>query len=376
MCVCVIQGHERRSAIIPLIKTRMPSRELLMPELEKVLYSGYVAQGEAVEQFERAFERFIGGGQALSVNSGTAALHIALILAGVNSGDEVVSTALTAEPTNVAIKMAGAKIRYADIDRRTANVSPVSVSENITAATKAIMVVDYAGVPVDVPGIRAISEKYGIPVIHDAAHSLGSKFNGRRAGSHFPLTAFSFQAIKHITTIDGGILQIADPSDYQKAKLTRWFGIDKNKSRLENDISLQGYKYHMNNVNATIGLIQMQDVESVVSQHIDNGRFFDRGLRSIPGVELLQYYDGSEPSYWLYTMLVENRDGFIRKLSENGVMASELHKRSDWHSYLNDFQQELPVLDEVYKKIVHIPCGWWVSPESRAQIVELIKGGW
>lgn len=362
--------------MIPLIKTRMPSRDFLMPELERVLYSGYVAQGEVVEQFERAFERFVASGQSLSVNSGTAALHVALILAGVCAGGEVISTALTAEPTNVAIKMAGAKIRYADIDRRTANVSPKSVSENITAATKAIMVVDYAGVPVDVPGILAVSEKYGIPVIHDAAHSLGSKFNGRRAGSHFPLTAFSFQAIKHITTIDGGVLQVANQFDYEKGKLIRWFGIDKRKTRLENNISLQGYKYHMNNVNATIGLLQLQDVESVVRHHVDNGRFFDRELQGVSGVELLHYYEGSEPSYWLYTMFVDDRDGFVRKLSENGIMSSELHKRSDWHHYLNDFQQELPVLDDVYKRLVHIPCGWWVTSEDRERIADIIKGGW
>jgi dTDP-4-amino-4,6-dideoxygalactose transaminase len=354
----------------------MPPRERLLSALEDVLYSGYVAQGEPVEQFERGFERFVGGGNALSVNSGTAALHIALILAGVGPDDEVVSTALTAEPTNVAIKMQGARIRYADIDRRTANISAASISESITAATKAIMVVDYAGVPVDVAAIRSISERHGLAVIHDAAHSLGSKYQGRRAGNHFPLTAFSFQAVKHITTIDGGILQIADQASYNMGKLIRWFGIDKSKPRLENHISLQGYKYHMNNVNATIGLMQLHDVESVISQHIDNGRFFDCELRDVPGVELLQYYENSEPSYWLYTMLVDDRDGFVRKLSENGVMASELHKRSDWHPYLNDFHQELPVLDEIYKKLVHIPCGWWVNPEDREQITAIIKSGW
>ena len=102
--------------MIPLVKTNIPSKEKLMPELETVLYSGYVAQGEQVELFERAFESYIGSGYSLSLNSGTAALHVALILAGVKEGDEVISTALTAEPTNVAIKMIGAKIRYADVD--------------------------------------------------------------------------------------------------------------------------------------------------------------------------------------------------------------------------------------------------------------------
>ena len=157
--------------MIPLVKTNIPPREKLMPELEKVLYSGYVAQGEQVENFERAFEKYIGNGHSLSLNSGTAALHIALILAGVKEGDEVISTALTAEPTNVAIKMVGAKIRYADVDSDTGNISPSSIEESITNVTKAIIVVDYAGIPVDVNWIQQISKKYNIPVIHDAAHA-------------------------------------------------------------------------------------------------------------------------------------------------------------------------------------------------------------
>lgn len=362
--------------MIPLVKTNIPDRKKLMPELEKVLYSGYVAQGEQVELFERAFEQYIGSGHSLSLNSGTAALHIALILAGVNEGDEVISTALTAEPTNVAIKMVGAKIRYADVDFETGNISPRSIESNINEKTKAIMVVDYAGVPVDVPQIQDVSMKYEIPVVHDAAHALGAKFNGMKTGNHFPYTIFSFQAIKHLTTVDGGMLQIQNKDEYEKAKLIRWFGIDKKLTRLENNVQFQGYKYHMNNVNATIGLVQMEDIDSVVGCFIDNGKYFDERLKNIPGIELLEYYPGSEPSYWLYTLKVENRDGFVKKLAENGIMASELHKRNDLHDYLNDFHQKLPILDNFYSKLVHIPCGWWVTNEDREKIVETIKRGW
>lgn len=347
-----------------------------MPELEKVLYSGYVAQGEQVEAFERAFEDYIGSGYSLSLNSGTAALHIALILAGVKKGDEVISTALTAEPTNVAIKMTGAKIRYADIDYETGNISPISIEKNINESTKAIMVVDYAGVPVNVKEIKAISEKYKIPVIHDAAHALGAKFNGKKTGNHFPYTIFSLQAIKHLTTIDGGILQIENKVEYEKAKLIRWFGIDKKLSRLDNNIQFQGYKYHMNNVNATIGLIQLKDIQSIVNKYIENGKYFDKELINTAGVELLKYYQDSEPSYWLYTLKVENRDAFITKLAENGIMASELHKRNDLHDYLNDFNMNLPNLDKFYSKLIHIPCGWWVSYRDREKIVDVIKSGW
>ena len=253
--------------MIPLIKTHIPSKEKLLPKLEQVLYSGYVAQGEIVDQFERKFEEFIGSGYTLSLNSGTAALHIALILSGVNEGDEVISTAMTAEPTNVAIKMVGANIRYADVDYETGNISAQSIIEKINEKTKAIVVVDYGGTSVDVKNIQAISDRYKIPVIEDAAHALGTTFEGRRTGNHFPFTVFSFQAIKHLTTIDGGALHLKDRDLYEKGKLIRWFGLDKKLNRLENDIQLQGYKYHMNNVNAMIGLVQLETIEELLSKY-------------------------------------------------------------------------------------------------------------
>jgi len=362
--------------MLPLIKTSIPPREILMPRLEQVLYSGYVAQGEVVEEFERKFEEYIGGGNTLSLNSGTAALHIALILAGVQSGDEVVSTALTAEPTNVAIKMVGAKVRWADVDLNTGNISPEAIEKAINSKTKAIIVVDYAGIPVDVVRIKAISEKYKIPVIEDAAHALGAKFKGKKTGNHFPFTIYSFQAIKHLTTIDGGALQIQDKDLYEKGKIIRWFGLDKKLSRLDNDITYQGYKYHMNNVTATIGLIQLESIENTVQRYIDNGKYFDEQLKNVNGVELIEYYPDSEPSYWLYTLKVENRERFIEKLEANDIMASELHKRNDLHTYLNDFPAVLPNLDIFYKKMVHIPCGWWVTVEDRKKIVDIIKQGW
>lgn len=362
--------------MLPLIKTSLPSREKLMPRLEEVLYSGYVAQGEAVEEFERKFEEYIGGGNTLSLNSGTAALHIALILAGVREGDEVISTALTAEPTNTSIKAVGAKIRYADVDSATGNISPEAIEKSINSKTKAIIVVDYAGIPVDVKGIKEISEKYNIPVIQDAAHALGSKYNGKKAGNHFPFTVYSFQAIKHLTTIDGGALQILDKELYEKGKIIRWFGLDKKLTRMENDITIQGYKYHMNNVNATVGIVQLEGIEEVIGKYVENGKYLDELLKGVQGVELIEYYPDTEPSYWLYTLKVENRDGFIKMMADNGIMASELHKRSDSHTYLNDFSIELPNLDAFYSKMVHIPCGWWVTKEDCDKMISLIKGGW
>ena len=362
--------------MIPLVKTNIPPREILMPRLEEVLYSGYIAQGDKVEEFERKFETFIGQGNSLSLNSGTAALHLALELSGVSPGDEVISTPLTAEPTNVAIKMVKANIRWADIDYDTGNISANSIENQINKKTKAIVVVDYAGVPVDVDRIREISRHYNIPVIEDAAHAIGAKFKNILTGGHFPYTVFSFQAIKHLTTIDGGVLQIENVEQYEKGKLMRWFGLDKSKSRLENNISIQGYKYNMNNINATLGIIQLDLINEIIGKHKTNGHFFDSALKDISGVELLNYYEGSDPSYWLYTLKVDKRERFIKKLSEHGIMASELHKRNDTHSFLNDNPQHLPNLDKFYSKMVHIPCGWWLDDIKREMIVDVIRRGW
>jgi perosamine synthetase len=362
--------------MLPLIKTYLPPKEILIPKLEEILYSGYIAQGEAVENFERKFEEFIGSGYTLSLSSGTAALHIALILAGVVQGDEVISTAMTAEPTNVAIKMVGAKIRWADIDYETGNISPLEIERVINEKTKAIIVVDYAGTPVDVKSIQEISLKHNIPVIEDAAHALGTTYNGLKSGNHFPFTVFSFQAIKHLTTIDGGALHIQDKHLYDKGKLIRWFGLDKKLSRLDNDIQIQGFKYHMNNVNATIGLVQLETIEQLLNQYRNIGKYLDQMLQGIPGIETVINYPHSESSYWLYTLKVDRRNDFIKLMTINGFMASEIHKRNDWHTYLNDYPVEMPNLDRFYSKLVHIPCGWWVTIEDCNKMIELIKKGW
>jgi perosamine synthetase len=362
--------------MLPLIKTYIPPREILMPKIEEVLYSGYIAQGEVVENFERNFEAFIGSGYTLSLNSGTAALHIALILAGVEEGDEVISTAMTAEPTNVAIKMVGAKVRWADVDYATGNISSKAIENAINEKTKAIIVVDYAGTSVDVKGIQEISFKYNIPVIEDAAHALGTTYNGKKTGNHFPFTIFSFQAIKHLTTIDGGALQIQDKELYEKGKLIRWFGLDKKLSRLDNNIQIQGYKYHMNNVNAAIGLVQLETIEELLQKYRTVGNYLDLKLNGLPGLETVVHYPNSESSYWLYTLKVERRDDFVKMMSNNGFMASEIHKRNDLHTYLNDFPAEMPNLDKFYSRLVHIPCGWWVNLEDCDKIIDAIKKGW
>jgi dTDP-4-amino-4,6-dideoxygalactose transaminase len=362
--------------MIPLVKPFMPPRDVLMPALEDILYSGYIAEGEAVYQFEDTFKQYVDNPYCLAVNSGTAALHLAYLLENIKAGDEIISTPMTAEPTNTTIAMTGAKVVWGDVDPNNGLLDPKSVRNLITEKTKAIVIVHYAGMVCDMDEFNQLSKEYKIPVIEDAAHALGSKYRNKMTGHGNNNTIFSFQAIKHMTTVDGGILALTNGADMERARKLRWFGLDKKKPRLENDITEAGYKYGMNNVNAAIGNVQMRYLDSIINTHISNGKYYDAALRGMSGIELPGYSNHTEPSYWLYTMKVERREDFIKMMESNGVTASTLHHRSDTHSIFKPSKRELPNMEIFYNSFVHIPCGWWVTEEDRERIAGLIKKGW
>lgn len=362
--------------MLPLVKPYIPPKEELIPEIEKVLYSGYIAEGEAAWEFEDDLREFLGNENLLAVQSGTAALHLALLQLGVGSGDEVISTPMTSEPTNTTIAITGAKVVWADVDPDTGLLDPKSVREKITERTKAIMLVHYAGMVCNMDEFNLLSKETGIPIIEDAAHSLGAKYNGKVIGSNSRFTCFSFQAIKHMTTVDGGAIAFGNSEEVAQVRKLRWFGLDKKVDRLENDITRAGYKYGINNLTGVIGKIQLKHVNDVVNKYIENGKYYDNALKSIPGITLVKYYSNTEPSYWLYTMKVENRDDFCKMMENIGVTASPLHHRSDTHSVFKESKCELPNMNTWYDSFVHIPCGWWVDEDMRGTIVEKIKRGW
>lgn len=362
--------------MIPLVKPYFPPRGELMPALEKILYSGYVATGQPVFDFEDEFKKYIGNPNIISVHSGTDALHLAYILAGLKPGDEIISTPMTAEPTNTSIAMVNAKVVWGDVDFQNGLLDPKSVRNLITEKTKAIVLVHYAGMVCDMDEFYKISKEFNIPIVEDCAHSMGAKYNGKLVGNDSDYTIFSLQAIKHMTTVDGGFLAMKDSSQMERAKRLRWFGLSKDKSRLDNDITEVGYKYAMNNVNATIGLCQMKHLNDIIGTYISNGKYYDEVLKGVPGVELVKYNKNTEASYWLYTMRVERRDDFCKMMEANGIMASQLHHRSDTHSIFKESKRELPNMEDWYAHFVHIPCGWWVDEDIREKIVETIKKGW
>jgi dTDP-4-amino-4,6-dideoxygalactose transaminase len=361
--------------MIPLVKVALPPKESLMPALENVLYSGQIAEGEQVYQFEDQFCKLFGLPNALAMSSGTAALHAALTLAGVESGDEVISTPMTAEPTNTSILYCGAKVIWADVDPSSGNIDPCSIETSITTKTKAIIVVHYAGYPVRLSEIRAIADKYDIPLIEDCAHALGATYDNKSVGTIGDFGVFSFQAIKHMTTVDGGMLVIANSKYITAAKKFRWFGMLKGVPRTEVNIQSIGYKYNMNNTTATIGLVQLQHINAVINKHISNGTYYNDQLKAITDIDFARTDSLAMPSYWLYTLLSDHANDIEKALNSAGIMASKLHRPNNLHSIFHSSHKSLPYLEIFYKRLLHIPCGWWVSNDDREKIIAVIKKG-
>src|SRR6056300_215963 len=376
-------------------------------EVTKVLNSGYIGQGPKVEEFESNLKNFFKHDYVSTLNAGTSGLHLALHLLkkpnqsskvfdgvasfnsfwpGLEDGDEVLATPMTCTASNWPILANGLKIKWVDIDPTTLNMDLDDLARKITPKTKVIMLVHWGGYPNDLDKIKKIQQdaylRFGFKpaVIEDGAHSFGSEYKGKKIGSHGNLTMFSLQAIKHITSIDGGILISPHKELHQRGKLLRWYGIDRDGDRkdfrCEADVEEWGFKFHMNDVCATVGIENLKHVDDIVKKHRDNAKFYDRELSDVSGVTLLKREEGFNSAFWIYSMLVDNRDGFYKWMDECGISVSQVHERNDKHTCVQEYRTALPSLDKTIGKIVSIPVGWWVTEEQRQYIVDCIKKGW
>ena len=363
-------------------------------EVAKVLNSGYIGQGPKVDEFENQLKDYFDHDFVQTINSGTSALHMALHLLkkpnnkwpGIQEGDEVLATALTCTATNFPILANGLKIKWVDIDPTTLNMDLDDLSRKITPKTKAIILVHWGGYPSDLDKVKQIQEQaeelYGFKpaVIEDGAHSFGSKYKGKNIGTHGNLTMYSLQAIKHITSIDGGLLLSPHQELHRRGKLIRWYGIDRDSNRkdfrCEADIEEWGFKFHMNDVCATVGMENLKHADELIKKHQSNAAYYDKHLKNVKGVTLLDRHKGHESAFWIYTMLVDNREGFYKWMKECNIVVSQVHERNDKHTAVKEFKSNLPTLDKTIGKIVSIPVGWWVTKEQREYIVDCIKKGW
>lgn len=361
---------------IPLFKVFMPPE--VDEEVLKTLHSGYLSEGPRVKEFTDSVRKFLGTEYVVPMNSCTTALLISYRLAGVGPGDEVISTPLTCVATNTPILNLGAKIVWADCEPHTGMVDPSKLESLITAKTKAIVVLHKDGDLARMNEILAIAKKHSIKVIEDAAHAFGAKYKNTTVGNIGDYTCFSLQAIKHVTTGDGGVFVCKDKEDYLRARKLKWLGLDKEMlpaggNPWLHDITEVGYKGNMNDLSATLGVVQMRFAEEVIAKFHKNGLLFSELLAGVPGVALIERDAESYSTYWTYVALFENRDKIMAALLAEGISSGVVHPRNDNYSIFSEFKRSLPGVEYFSARELSLPCGWWVEEEDVHRIVEIIK---
>ena len=374
---------------IPLFKV------FVSPDVDKtlldVLHSGFIGEGESVKEFEENLAKYFNNNFTATVNAGTSALHLAYHISLYNdrvksyqtdNDLEIITSPMTCTATNTPIITNSASIKWADCDPITGNICPDSIKKNITSKTRAIVMIHWGGNPCLIEEINKIGLEYGIKIVEDAAHAIGAEYNNKKIGEISDFTCFSFQAIKHLTSIDGGAITCRSKEDYERVKLLRWFGIDREPKtkekidlRCEIDVAEAGYKFHMNNISAIVGNENLKNIDFIVGKHRENALFYNEIFEN----NNIKYAkENGKSSYWLYTIHVENRDELMTKLKEFGIASSKVHARNDTHSMFKDFYNDkLPGVEEFNRTHLCIPVGWWVSKEDRefiaSKVVEYTK---
>jgi len=350
-------------------------------EVTKVLQGRWIGQGPRVAQFEKEFaDKFAGNGTALAVGSGTDSLHLAYILAGLKEGDEVITPVFTCTATTIPFLYMGVKFRFADVDPETLNINVQHVRELINEKTKAIVCVHYGGLPCDMDELHAIAKEYNIPIIEDAAHALGATYKGKKIGEISQFTMYSFQAIKHITTGDGGMLVVQDKNIVPQAERIRWFGIDrsnKQKGIWENDIWEVGYKYQMTDIGAAMGLAALHEFDETLAYRQKLFEVYKKGLKNVSGIKLIgtDHTDRTHAA-WLCTAIVENRVEFMKYLRDNKIESGQVHYRNDRYSVLGGRRDDLPFMDSIEEKYIVLPLNSHLTEANIEFVCDTIKKGW
>ena len=356
----------------------------------QTLGSGYIAQGPRVDEFEQVLREHFGNEQICTVNSCTSAIHLALHLIkrehGLPDGAEVLSSPLTCAATNFPVVANRLALRWADVDPGTLNIDLNDVARKLSSDTRILLFVHWGGYPIDYARLAQITADYRrrfgreLIVVEDCAHAWESYYQGKLVGTvQENFACFSFQAIKALTTSDGGLLIAPNAALCRQARLARWFGLDRDNRldfRSTQDIADWGFKFHLNDVAASIGLANYPHVRNLVAKHKENARVYDDALRGVPGLTRLERRAGFDSSYWLFTIRVERRADFIQAMESGGIQVNPVHTRNDAYGALAEFRAALPQLDRIADDMICIPVGWWIGEDQRRQVIDTIKRGW
>ncbi len=341
------------------------------------LRSDFLTQGPRVAEFEAALTEYTGAKYCVALANGTAALHLAVLAAGVGSGDEVLTSPITFLASANAALYAGADVRFADIEADTANIDCAKLAAALTPKTKLLIPVHFAGQSVDMQRVAAVAREHGLLVIEDAAHAIGSEYKGEKVGScrYSDMTVFSFHPVKTITTGEGGAIMTNDVELYQKLLALRNHGMHRDGEMLGSwryEMRELGFNYRLTDMQAALGITQLSKIDEFKTRRREIVEYYNTKL----GLEHLIEREYSEACFHLYPVLLEDRDDFYYKAKEVGLNL-QVHyipvHTQPYYQRLGFVPGNYPVAEEYYRKTISLPLYPALTSEDLAEIVRRVK---
>jgi perosamine synthetase len=363
--------------MIPVQRPSIGKEEL--KAVEDVFNTGWLGMGSVTKEFEDEVGAFLGARHVIATNTGTTALHLAFDTIGLGPGDEVIVPSLTYVATIQAITETGATPVFCDIEEDTLNIDLSDAERKITSKTKAIVPVHYRGIPCDMDELLTIADRFGLRVVEDAAHAFGTYYKGKRIGSFGDLTCFSFDPIKIITCGEGGAITTQNDKLVELMQRKRILGIDKDTwSRYHDkrswfyDVTTQGYRYHMSNINAAIGLEQLKKYDVTNNRKIAIAKTYDQEFAGLKKFKVLRTdYNGL--SIFIYIIKVlEDRERLMKFLEARSISTGIHYIPSHIFSFYNKIEEELPVTEKVYEQILTLPLFPDMTDEQVEHVISTI----
>lgn len=356
---------------VPIAKPIIGEEEI--ENVVEVLKSGMIAQGPKVMEFEEKFANWIGAKYGIATNSGTSALHVALLACGIGEGDEVITTPFTFIASGNAIVYTGATPVFADIDLDTYTIDPDSIENLITDKTRAILPVQLYGQAADMDKIREIAEKHDLKIIEDAAQAHGAEYNGEKVGTLGDMACFSFYPTKNMTTSEGGMITTNDEELAKKAQMFRAHGASE---RYHHDEI--GYNFRMTDIAAAIGLAQLKVIDEFNDKRISNADYLNEQLKDIEGIVTPKSLDNYKHVYHQYTIRVEkgNRDDWVEFLTNKGIGTGIHYPIPLYNQPIYKklgIEGDCPLAEKAADNVISLPVHPSLTKEDLNLVVDAVK---
>lgn len=379
-----------RLKTIPYGRQQIKSADI--KAVREVLASDFITQGPKVDEFERALADYCGAKYAVAVSSGTAALHLAALAAGLKKGDEAITTPITFLATSNAILYAGALPVFADIDYETVNLDPRAVKKQISSKTKAIFPVDFAGLPAAMPEISALAKRHRLMVIEDASHALGAEYRQGRVGSckYSDMTIFSFHPVKHITTGEGGAITTNRRDLYEKLKALRSHGVWRSEETRQKiggwyyEMRELGFNYRITDFQCALGLAQLKKLDRFLAKRRQIAKRYDAAFSKLKSLKVpAQRFDGQKHAYHLYLLRLQVKNPRqVRRALYDALKMHDIHaqvhyipvyQQPFYRSLFNGKLPECPNAERYYEEVLSLPMFPDLKPVEQSHIIQTVK---